>query len=315
MMLAHVAGAAGDDLKPGANRVEFGSGGEKLVGTLFLPAAYRPGVKAPAVVVAGPWTTVKEQTGGVYAAALAERGVAALVFDFRFFGESGGRPRQFESPRHKLEDLRAAVAYLKTLPGVDPDRIGLLGICFGAGYAVAAAAEDPDVKSVATVAAWVHDAASLKAVFGEEEIARRYKVGASALKAFEADKTVSTVPAHSTADKTAAMFNVDFYADPKRGAVPQWKNEFAVMSWPGWLDFDALALAPKVKVPLLVVHSDGSALPDNARRLLKAASGPKDLYWTEGNHTDFYDGPAHVAKAADAVAAHFRRTLAGGPQK
>ncbi len=83
-------------LKPGINRITFTSVGEKLVGNLYLPTNYKSGDKLPTVIVSGSWTTVKEQMAGKYAQKLSERGYAALAFDSRSFGESGGKLRSVE---------------------------------------------------------------------------------------------------------------------------------------------------------------------------------------------------------------------------
>jgi dienelactone hydrolase len=120
-------------------RFAFQSEGETLVGNLFLPERRTPlGV----VVAVGPLTSVKEQAAGTYARAMAERGFAALAFDYRYFGESEGQPRQFESPEANIEDVtNAATALL-----ADHRLTGLplfgLGICFGAGPMVRSVAED-----------------------------------------------------------------------------------------------------------------------------------------------------------------------------
>lgn len=294
----------------GPNPVEFKSGGEKVVGTLYLPAAYTPGQKLPAVVVAGPFLNTKEMVPANYAKALAARGFAALAFDFRYWGGSGGEPRFYESASAKVADIRAAVAHLKGRAEIDAQRIGAVGVCFGAGHVIAAAVEDADIRAVVTVAAWIHDPASVEAAFGKEEVARRYKAGRAAMDTFKTSGAVDTVPAESSTDKEAAMQKVDYYSDTARGAgVKSFANRMAVMSWPEWLDFDAVKLAPKLKTPLLLIHSDGSALPDNVKTFHAKAAGPKELYWAQGNHTDFYDKPAFVGKAADAAAAHFRRTF------
>lgn len=299
----------------GPERVEFVSDGETLVGLLYRPAGLPPDANPPAVVVAPPWLNVKEQVATRWAQAMADRGVAALAFDYRYWGESGGKPREYESASAKVADIQAAVAFLRGRPDLDGARIGGLGICFGAGHMLLAAGRDGDIRSVATVAAWLHDKPSLAAVFGQAEVDRRYEAAREARAAFKADGRVEYVPAASRTDKTAGMYFPGegfFYADPARGEIPQWTNRMAVMSWDEWLDLDGVAAAAEVGQPLLIVHSDGSALPDNARKALAAAKGPKDLFWTEGEHTQFYDSPAPVAKAAEAVAAHFRRTLGGG---
>ena len=310
--------AAAAALAPGENRVTFVSEGDTLVGRLYLPTTYRDGARLPVVVVTGPWTTVKEQVAARYAQRLAAAGLAALTFDFRGFGESQGAPRAWESAARKVADLRHAGEFAASLPVAARDargaRVGGLAICFGAGYLARTIAEGAPYRAFATVAAWLHDPASLEQTFGAGEIARRYRVGRAAAAEYARTGRVEYVPAASSTDRTAAMYQVDFYASAARGLVPQYDNRFAVMSWPEWLALDGLALAPAVTVPTTLVHSDGSALPANVRAFHAALGTPaadKHLVWLTGNHTDFYDRDPYVARAADAVARHFARTLGG----
>src|ERR1700754_5199938 len=121
-------------------RVTFAADGIELVGDLRVA-----GAGAPAVVLTGPFTGVKEQVTGTYAELLHDRGVTTLAFDHRGFGESGGRPAH-EDSQGNLSDLRAAVSLLAARPEVDAGRIGAVGVCLGGGYAVRAAASDPRVK-------------------------------------------------------------------------------------------------------------------------------------------------------------------------
>jgi dienelactone hydrolase len=127
-------------------RVTFTADGITLVGNLALAAD-----GAPAVVLTGPFTGVKEQVVGTYAARLHERGLTTLAFDHRGFGESDGR-RAHEDSQGKLVDLRAAVGLLTAHPVVDPARVAALGICLGGGYAVRAAAADPRIHAVVGIA-------------------------------------------------------------------------------------------------------------------------------------------------------------------
>jgi dienelactone hydrolase len=149
--LAIAAATTGADAET-SKRVVFENNGERLVGDLYLPDNYRSGDKLPAVVVTGAWMTVKEQMAGRYAAELANRGYAALAFDFRGWGQSEGGRRQLEDPASKIADIKAAVAFLATRAEVDAQRLAALGICASAGYMVHAAAALPQVKSVALVA-------------------------------------------------------------------------------------------------------------------------------------------------------------------
>ncbi|OUN25102.1 alpha/beta hydrolase [Pseudoflavonifractor sp. An85] len=122
--------------------------GIQLAGDLYLPK----GVNTPlaAVAVAGPFGAVKEQCAGLYAEELASRGFAALAFDPSFIGESGGEVRNVASPDINTEDFSAAVDFLSTLELVDPERIGILGICGFGGMALNAAAMDTRIKATVT---------------------------------------------------------------------------------------------------------------------------------------------------------------------
>jgi alpha-beta hydrolase superfamily lysophospholipase len=143
----------------------FQSEGEAAVGDLFLPERSKPiGV----VVAVGPLTSVKEQAAGTYARAMSERGYAALAFDYRYFGESGGEPRQFESPDANIEDIgNAASALLADERLTDLPVFGL-GICFGAGPMVrAVVAEDSRFRAFAVVAGVYTDKAGTMAGMGD----------------------------------------------------------------------------------------------------------------------------------------------------
>ena len=111
--------------------------------------------KLAAIAVSGPFGAVKEQSSGLYAQHMAERGFVAIAFDPSFTGESGGEPRRMASPDINTEDFLAAVDFLSVQDNVDPDRIGIIGICGFGGMAVNAAAIDPRIK--ATVASTMYD--------------------------------------------------------------------------------------------------------------------------------------------------------------
>jgi len=115
------------------------------------------------------------------------------------------------------------------------------------------------------------------------------------------------VPAYKAGDEKSAMFfELDYYGNPSRGAVPQWKNEMATLSWSYWFTFDGLRAADHVRTPSLFVHSDGCVFPDNVRSMQDRLRGPKQLVWSEGTQTDFYDQPAQVKVAIDAADAFLR---------
>ncbi|WP_026313451.1 alpha/beta hydrolase [Actinomadura flavalba] len=125
--------------------------GTVLAAVLNLPPSFDETTTYPAIVVSHPGGGVKEQTAGLYARALAEAGFVTIAYDASFQGASTGSPRQLENPHIRTEDVSAVVDHLTTLPYVDDERIGAMGICAGAGYTVNAAIGDPRIKAVGTV--------------------------------------------------------------------------------------------------------------------------------------------------------------------
>ncbi|MGY1608970.1 MULTISPECIES: alpha/beta hydrolase [unclassified Geodermatophilus] len=293
-----------------AEAVVFPAHGTPLAGVLYRPA----GVSGPlpGVVVTGTWTSVREQMADRYAARLAARGHAALAFDHTGYGTSGGALRDYESPGLKARDIGDAVGYLAGRTDVvDPGRIGALGVCASAGYTVSNAVADPRVRALALVAPWLHDAEVVADTYGGAEgVAMRMAAGARARSHHEATGEVTYVPAVGVGDPLTAMpFDIDFYQDPLRGGVPAWSNRFAVMAWPGWLTYDPISLAPRVRQPVLLVHSEDAAIPQGAHRFAASVAGTIDQYWDDGTQFDFYDGDAHVDRAVSLAGAHFAEHL------
>lgn len=289
-----------------SQRVMFEANGQRLVGNLYLPDDYRPGQRLPTIIVTGAWTTVKEQMPARYAAELADRGFAALTFDFTGWGQSEGAQRQVEDPRIKTADIVAAAQFLLTRPEVDGGRIGALGICASAGYAVGAAVASPHIRSVALVAPWLHDRAIVNSVYGgEASVAQLIASGREAVAAGG-----RMIPAASTTDSTALMFGAPYYTERDRGLIPEYVNQFNLASWEPWLTFDAIALAPRLTDPFAMVHSDAAAIPQGARQFYAGLTGQKRALWLDGvSQLDFYDRDAPVTRASDFVAEHFRSTL------
>lgn len=285
----------------------FPSGGAMLAGRMHRrsDAALE---RQPAVVVTGSWLTVKEQMADRYAAALADLGYTAFTFDFAGFGQSGGAPRQLESPARKVDDIAAAVAYAGSLSLVRPGPPALLAVCASAQYALASIARGTRVAALCSVAGWFHDLESAATLYGgDEAMAGKLRRADDALERYLDTGAVLTVPAYDPDDERAGMaFRLDYYADRERGAVPAWTNEMAEMSWRPWLTFDGLSSAAAVRVPTLFVHGDGCVLPGNVRRIAAELPGAETV-WLDGEQTDFYDRPAQVQAAVAAADAHFRR--------
>lgn len=122
-----------------------------VAGNLYFPANFDVNKKYPAIVVGHPFGGVKEQTSGLHAQKMAELGYITLAFDATHYGESGGYPRYIESPETRVEDFSAAVDFLSNHARVNPQAIGVIGICGGGGYSVSAAQIDHRIKAVATI--------------------------------------------------------------------------------------------------------------------------------------------------------------------
>lgn len=125
--------------------------GIDVVANVYTPANYDPAKKYPAIVVAHPNGGVKEQVAGLYAQNLAEQGYITIAFDAAYQGGSSGLPRYTDKPQNRIEDIRAAADFITQYPGVDANRLGLLGICGGGGYSIKAAQTDKRFTSIATV--------------------------------------------------------------------------------------------------------------------------------------------------------------------
>ena len=287
--------------------VRFESGGQTLAGDLYLPDSFKEGERLPGVVVTGAWMTVKEQMAGTYAAELANRGFAALAFDFRGWGQSPDSIRFLEDPARKTEDINAAVNYLATRPEVDPARVAGLGVCASAGYMSDAALQNANLRSVALVAPWLHDAEIVHAVYGGEEgVAGLIEISRNAE---QADKPV-ILEAASLTNENAVMYQAPYYTESDRGLIPQFDNKFNAASWKGWLTYDAIQTADHLEKPTLLVHSEAAAIPQGAKEYARRMGDNATTIWlTDITQFDFYDHPDAVATSAEAVSEHFERTL------
>lgn len=265
--------------------------------------------RQPAVVVMGSWLTVKEQMADLYATRLAAHGYVAVTFDFTGFGASGGGLRQTEVPVRKMRDLAAVVDLTRTWSEVDPDRIGVLGVCASAQYTLGALARGLPVAAFVSVAGWFHDTGSVAPFYGGGDgVRERLGRAAAAATAYTASGDLSLVPAYAAGDDRAGMsMEMDYYANSERGNIPAWRNEMSELSWAHWLTYDGLAPAQHVQTPTLLVHSETAVLPDNVRTVADRLGTAATVEWLDGEQTDFYDQPVQVDAAVAAAVRHLDR--------
>jgi fermentation-respiration switch protein FrsA (DUF1100 family) len=296
--------------------VTFLSGGQRIVGRLY-PAAFSNG-PAPAVAIVGPMTFVKEQAPLQYARRLASNGFTALIFDPRYRGESGGEPRCLEDPVAKVEDLRAAVAFLAARPEVDADRLAVVGICMGGNTAVHAAADDPLIRVVAAVTPHFRNAeADALWLGGPQAVAARLAQGQEALAKYEATGEVAYVPGVDSVSSDAGMPGLvpwSWYQPQADQGI--WENQHAVMSDAGLLSYESLSAAARLTKPFLLIHGDNCALPDQAKRHFAVVPTADKLHLRPDTpHLAFYDVPSAIDPAVTQIIDWFARHLGPGADR
>lgn len=290
-------------------RVVFPGGGGDIVGHLRVPAGIGGGRRYPAIVVVGPGSSVKEQAGGIYAAKLAERGYVTIVADPSFQGESGGTPRDREDPATRVEDIRCAVDFLVTLPFVDEDAIGLLGICAGGGYAIAAAMIERRFKAVGTVVANDLGTAfrrmSPRAGALEEwlvAIGRQRTAEARGAEPKHVEWLPTAEEARAQGISDPSLLNgIDYYMTP-RGHSDNRTNRRLFTSDAAIIGFDGFHLVELLLVqPLQVIVGGklGTTFSHEAGKSLWArARKRRDFVVIDGaDHYDMYDRPEYVDQA------------------
>ncbi len=283
----------------------FENEGATLSGTLYLPEGH-DGSKLPAVVVTGAWTSVEEQMPAVYAEQMVERGFAAFTFDFRGWGKSGDLPqsvRFVESPEAKTSDIRAAFAFIATLPEVDISRINGLGICASAGYMIDAVAGNDRVGRIGLVAPWLQNQEIVSAVYGGDDGVKGLIEMSRAAEAAGGQ----IIPAAGPEGAEGVLMPIGgYYYEEDRGAIPAYDNKWNNAGWEGWLTYYPADHAERLTQPLAIVHSEAAAIPQGVRTFLEGFTGVATLQWLEDvTQFDFYDNPDDVTRAADSMAAHF----------
>lgn len=290
---------------------------------LYLPPSFDESRTYPAIVSTHPIGSCKEQTSGnVYARQLAAEGFVVLAFDASFQGASGGEPRFMEDPAIRVSDIRYAIDYLVSLPYVDANRIGAIGVCGGGAYTVSAASTDQRIKALTSITG-VNFGRLMREGFSQFD-------PVAALQAMAAQRTaeaqgaprhvISYLPDSVEAGKQAGISDIDVleatdYYKSARGQQPNgatsglFSFNSAAMAW------DAFAHAETLLTqPLLVVIGDKpggfGAYRDGWEIYGRAASQAKQIFVAEGwSHYDLYDQPEPVALAMAQIVPFFKQHL------
>ncbi len=291
--------------------------GITLAADLYLPKN-RQNQRLAAIVVGGPFGAVKEQSSGLYAQTMAERGFVTMAFDGSYTGESGGEPRNVASPDINTEDFMAAVDFIGLQSYVDRERIGVIGICGWGGFALNAAAVDKRVKAV--VASTMYDMTRVmskgyndsvtpeqRAQTLEQLSRQRWEDAANGKPAYQ--------PAYNTPPKGGEpQFMVDYY---DYYGTPRGYHPRAVNSGNAWtittpLSFMNMPILTYIKEisprPILFVHGENAHSRYFAETAYAAAAQPKELLIVKGaNHVDLYDRMDKIP--FDAMTTFFNKHL------
>ena len=277
--------------------------------------------KLPAIAVCGPFGAVKEQCSGLYAQTLAERGFLTISFDPSFTGESGGTPRYVASPDINTEDFCAAVDFLSVQNNVDPDRIGILGICGWGGMAINAAAMDTRIK--ATVASTMYDITrtAAKGYFDENDNAdSRYQMkqmmNAQRIKDYKSGEYELGGGVVDPLPDDAPYFVVDYhdYYKTPRGYHARSLNSnggWNITSYLSFINMPILAYAHEIRSAVLVIHGEKAHSRYMGEDAFKKLTGDnKELFIIPGaSHTDLYDGGKDKVIPFDKLEAFYSENL------
>ena len=272
-----------------------------------------------AIAVSGPFGAVKEQSSGLYAQQLAERGFLTIAFDPSFTGESGGMPRRVASPDINTEDFCAAVDFLATQPNVDPEKIGILGICGFGGFSISAAANDPRIKATVASTMYDIDRCTSNGYFDAND-SKQYRDQmrqAMARQRTEDYKNGSYKRAGGVVDPLpddAPQFVKEYFAYYKtpRGFHPRSGNStdgWNVTSSFPFVNFSLLDRAGEIDAPVMVLHGEKAhSLYMGKTAYSKLEGNNKELVIVPAaNHTDLYDNLEKIP--FDKIANFYRRSF------
>lgn len=300
--------------------VTFPSNGLTIAGHLYVPDG-ETNQAAAAIVIGHPMGAVKEQSPAVYAEPLVREGFVVLTFDAGYQGESTGEPRYLEDPVQRAEDVKSGVSFLTTRKEVDPQRIGVLGICASGGYVPFAAQTDLRMKAVATVSGadvgglWRNGMDGKQA----EDVIQQQLDQAAVDRTNEAKgqpaRLIPLVPdtkEQSEAFPPRSLFREawEYYRTP-RAQHPHSVNKWVARSVDKIAQFDAYEhidmISPR---PLLMIAGTEADSAHFSQQAIEKAQEPKELFWIEGaSHVDLYDKEEYVAPAVSKLSSFFKEHL------
>lgn len=299
--------------------VTYKLNGIDIAANVYTPAGYNSSKKYPAVVVAHPNGGIKEQVAGLYAQRLAEAGYITIAPDAAYQGASGGEPRHTDNPAYRTEDLYGAADFITAYPGVDADRLGILGICGGGGYTLKAAQGDKRFKAVATLSMF-NSGEVRRNGFQNSQLAtiqERLAQASDARAQEAAGGEVKYSGVASITDEEIAKTSTDLYREGyeyyyRTHAHPNSTFLYTTSSLMDLMTWDAATFMDLIEQPLLMMagsKADTKYMTDEA--FAKATNAKnKELFVIEGaTHIQTYWVPEYVNKVANKAISFFGQYL------
>ena len=299
--------------------VTYDLNGLEMSANVYTPADYDPEQSYPAIVVAHPNGGVKEQVAGLYAQHLAEQGYITIAMDASYQGASGGEPRSVDKPQYRIEDIHGAVDFITQYPGVDAERLGLLGICGGGGYSLAAAQSDTRFDSIATLSMFnsgrvrrdgFEDSQldSIQERLRQASEARAQEVaGGAVLYSGDADMTDEEIAA-----LPFEMYRQGYEYYWRTHAHPNSTFRYTTSSLMDLMSWDATDRVELIDQPLLMIAGSTADSLYMTEEAFEKATGTEDkeLFTIEGaTHIETYWVPEYVEAAMGQLTPFFERTL------
>lgn len=299
--------------------VNYNLNGIKIAANVYTPANYDPSKSYTAIVVAHPNGGVKEQVAGLYAQRLAESGYITIVADASYQGASGGEPRNVDKPAYRIEDIRGMADYITQYAGVNAEKLGLLGICGGGGYSLAAAQTDKRFKAVATLSMF-NSGLVRRNGFKDSQLStiqERLKQASDARAQEASGGEVLYTANTKTTDEQADKMPFDLYREGhyyynRTHAHPNSTFRYTTSSLLDLIAFDATTNMGLINQPLLMMagsKADTYYMTDEA---FKKATGTndKELFLIDGaTHIQTYYVPEYVNQAMEKLNEFFGKQL------
>ncbi|QWF17050.1 alpha/beta hydrolase [Lysobacter capsici] len=299
--------------------VSYRLNGVEIAANVYTPADYDRTKSYPAIVVAHPNGGVKEQVAGLYAQRLAERGYITITADAAYQGASGGQPRNVDKPAFRIEDIHGMADYIARYPGVDTRRLGLLGICGGGGYALAAAQTDKRFNAIATISMFNSGRVRRNGYVDSQldTIAQRLQQASAARAQEAAGGEVQYSADANLTDEQIAKLGFDLY---RQGYEYYWKThahpgstfKYTTSSLLDLMRWDATDQIALIDKPLLMIAGSKADSLYMSEDAFAKATGTKDkeLFKLDGaTHIETYWVPRYVDAAVEKLTQFFGRTL------